>query len=267
MLSIAGSDSSCGAGIQSDIKTITSLGAHPLTAVTAVTAQNSLGIVSIHRIPARFVSLQIESVLEDVFPHAVKIGMLGTGSVVRATAKVLGKYGLQRIVLDPVLRATAGGTLLEPEALSLLRERLLPLAAVVTPNLEEAGILTGGTVRNLKDMEAAARAIRTLGPDVVVTGGHLRGDPVDLVYDGKITRLVAGPRIETPHTHGSGCVFSSALATFLAMGHGVGEAARHAQAFTRAAIERGYACGRGAGAVRPSGLHGTGPNEANLQNE
>ena len=251
VLAIAGSDSCGGAGIQADIKTITSLGAHALTAITAVTAQNSLGIAAIQKIPAKFISKQIECLFEDVRPDAAKIGMLLTGAAVKAVARVIKKYGVPRLVVDPVSRASTGGSLLDAEAVPLLKETLLPLASVVTPNLYEAEILTGKRVRNLKEMEEASRVIKGLGPDVVITGGHLKGECVDLLYDGRDIQHFYGSRIRTGHTHGSGCVFSSALATFLALENDVKRAAELAHDFTRRAIARGYPCGRGSGAVRP----------------
>jgi hydroxymethylpyrimidine/phosphomethylpyrimidine kinase len=232
VLAIAGSDSCGGAGIQADIKTITSLGAHALTVITDVTAQ-------------------IECVFEDVRPDATKIGMLLTGAAVKGVARVVRKYGMPRMVVDPVLRASTGRRLLDAEALPLLKEILLPLASVVTPNLDEAEILTGKRVRNLKEMEEASRVIKGLGPDVVITGGHLKGECVDLLYDGSDIHHFYGSRIKAGHTHGSGCVFSSALATFLALENDVKQAAELAHDFTRRAIESGYPCGKGAGAVRP----------------
>ncbi len=251
VLVIAGSDSCGGAGIQSDIKTVTRLDAHALTALTAVTAQNSLGISAIHKIPARFVARQIEGLLADIQPDAVKIGMLGTGANVREVAALIGRHHLFPVVLDPVLKASTGAGLLESDAVAVLRERLLPLVRVVTPNLEEAEILTGKTVRTLEDMEKASRMIKAMGPDVVITGGHLKGGAVDLVYDGKKTYRIRGSRIASTNNHGTGCVFSSALATFLTKRCSVPEAARRANAFTREALERGYSCGRGAGCVNP----------------
>lgn len=251
VLAIAGSDSCGGAGIQADIKTITSLGAHALTAITAVTAQNSQGIAAIQKIPAHFISKQIESIFEDIRPDAAKIGMLLTGAAVREVARVIKKYGMPRLVLDPVLRASTGRSLLAAEAIPLLKKTLIPLASVVTPNLDEAEILTGRRVRNLKEMEEASKAIKGLGPDVVVTGGHLKGECVDLLYDGRDIHHFSGSRISGGHTHGSGCVFSSALATFLALEEDVKRATELAHDFTRRAIKRGYPCGKGAGAVQP----------------
>ncbi len=251
VLAIAGSDSCGGAGIQADIKTITSLGAHALTVITAVTAQNSLGIAAIQKIPASFISKQIECVLEDIRPDATKIGMMLTGAAVKGVARIIKKYGMPRLVVDPVLRASTGHRLLDAEAVPLLKKTLLPLAHVITPNLDEAEMLTGRRVRNLKEMEEASRAIKDLGPDVVITGGHLKEECVDLLYDGRDIHHFFGSRIRAGHTHGSGCVFSSALATFLALENDVKRATELAHDFARRAIAGGYPCGRGAGAVSP----------------
>jgi hydroxymethylpyrimidine/phosphomethylpyrimidine kinase len=251
VLTIAGSDSCGGAGIQADIKTISALGVHSLTVITALTAQNSLGIDAVHEIPTRFISQQIETTLGDVFPDAAKIGMLSSGKAIRAVAKMIKRYEIPRVVVDPVLRASTGKSLLVPEAVSVLKEILLPLSRVVTPNLDEAEILTGKRVRTLKEMEEAAKHLRSRGPEVVVTGGHLKGKCVDLLYDGRKVYHFSGPRINTEHLHGTGCVFSSALATFLALEDNVIKATGLAHDFTRRAIERSYPCGKGIGAVRP----------------
>jgi hydroxymethylpyrimidine/phosphomethylpyrimidine kinase len=251
ILTIAGSDSCGGAGIQADIKTIFSLGAHPLTAVTAITVQNSTGIVETYDIPAEIISLQIRTIVEDLFPGAVKIGMLHTGLIVREVAGAIKKHKLGRVVVDPVLQASSGGQLLEDPAVVLLKETLFPLAAAVTPNLYEAGRLIGSEVVNLDDMERAARQIKDLGPDVVITGGHLEKNCVDILYDGKEMHFFQGPKIETANTHGSGCVFSSSLATFLAMDYDIVEATRLAHNFTREAIVNSYLCGHGPGVAYP----------------
>jgi hydroxymethylpyrimidine kinase/phosphomethylpyrimidine kinase len=251
ILSIAGSDTSGGAGIQADIKTITGLGAHALTVVTALTAQNSLGVSAIHKIPPDFVAKQMDQVIQDIPVQAVKIGMLHGADTVRAVTDALKRYGLRLVVIDPVMRATAGGDLLEPSAVDLFKSVLHPLADVLTPNLEEAGVLTGRPVNSLEEMKEAAGILHGLGPDVVVTGGHLAGTCIDVVYHGDTLECLEGPRIETKNTHGSGCVFSSAMATFKAMGFDTMGAAREAHEYTRQAIERGYPCGRGQGTVYP----------------
>ena len=250
ILVIASSDSSGGAGIQADIKTITSLGAHALTVLAAVTAQNSLGITAIHKVPARFVSQQLETILSDVAPHAVKIGMLYSGAAVKEVARLIKKHELPHVVLDPVLRASTGKNLLEPEAISLLKELLVPLASVVTPNLYEAGALVAKKICNLEEMEEAARMIKAIGPDVVITGGHLTSGCVDLLYDGANFHQFGGARIDTKHTHGTGCVFSTALATFLAKGERLFTATKLSHDFTKRAIINGYVCGSGAGSVQ-----------------
>ncbi len=249
ILDIAGSDSSGGAGIQADIKTVASLQTHCLIAVTAVTAQNSLGVNSVHKVPARHISRQIETILDDLIPDAVKIGMLYSAAAVKQVAGLLRKHRLPHVVMDPVFRASTGMRLLEPGAGSVLKEELLPLAHVVTPNLDEAQILAGRKVRDIKEMVEAAKVIKAIGPDVVITGGHMEGECVDILYDGKNIHQFRGSRIDTRNTHGSGCVFSTALAVFLAKGKSLVKATNLAHDYTRRAIMDGYACGRGAGPV------------------
>jgi hydroxymethylpyrimidine/phosphomethylpyrimidine kinase len=251
ILAIAGSDSCGGAGIQADIKTITSLGAHALTVLTVVTAQNSLGVTAIHKVPARFISTQIETLIEDIVPDAVKIGMVYSARAIKEIARLVVKHKLSQVVVDPVISASTGGRLIEPEAIFLLKEVLLPVANVVTPNLYEAGILAGMKVKDLKGMMESAKLIKAMGPDVVITGGHMRGRCVDLLHDGKDFYQFFGSKIDTPHTHGSGCVFSTALATLLAKQKDVIKATKSAHDFTRRAITHAYVCGHGAGPVQP----------------
>lgn len=251
ILTIAGSDSCGGAGIQADMKTIHSLGAHALTAVTAVTAQNSLGVAGSCPVPAPFITKQIETVVSDVPPGAVKIGMLGTVQAVLEVAGCIEGNRLKNIVLDPVLRSTTGGSLLDHEAVGALRDLLLPGVRVVTPNLHEAGVLLGRDVKSLREAEQAARDLHARGPDVVVTGGHLEGACVDVLCTREGVYRLPGERLDSQNTHGTGCVFSSALATFLAMDLDVLTAAERAGLFTREAIKRGYAAGKGAGVVNP----------------
>lgn len=251
VLVIAGSDSSGGAGIQADIRTIAALGCHPLTAITALTAQNSLGIAAIHQVPAPFLEIQIESILEDLSPDAVKLGMLYTAENVRKVAELAEKYAFQNLVMDPILKATTGRSLIQPDAVVLLQELLLPLVTVVTPNLEEAALLTGRKVEDTAEMEAAARAIKEMGPSVIVTGGHLKGECVDVLFDGIDILRFRSERIDSKHTHGTGCVFSTALAAYLAETGNLRTAAGLAHEFAHMAIYKGYSCGRGAGPVAP----------------
>lgn len=254
VLTIAGSDSSGGAGMQADIKTITSIGCHALSAVTALTAQNSKGILGIYPTPATFVSTQVEAVMTDIVPDAVKLGMIFTAATVKAVARLMGKYRVRTLVVDPVLKSSSGSNLLEPGAVGVLKNILLPFARVVTPNLLEAEVLTGLRVRNVEEMEEASRAINAWGPAVVIKGGHLQGDSVDVLFDGKRIYHFRGARIVFPHTHGTGCVFSSALAAFLALEFSLQKAVKKAHDFVRAAIEKGYPCGMGAGPVNPAGI-------------
>ena len=252
VLTIAGSDSIGGAGIQADIKTITTLGCHALSVVTALTAQNSMGILAIHPVPSAFISRQIEAIMEDIVPDAVKVGMVFTRAAIGTVAKLVREYRISCLVVDPILKSSTGRDLLDPDAVMVMKELLFPMARVVTPNVDEAEVLTGMRVRNLKEMDEASKKIKTFGPAVVIKGGHLAGDSVDLLFDGKKRHLFRGTRILAPHTHGTGCVFSSALTSFLAMGQGLERATKKAHDFVREAIKKGYACGRGSGSVNPA---------------
>ncbi len=254
VLTIAGSDSSGGAGVQADVKTITAIGCHSLSAITALTAQNSEGIIGTYPIPATFVAKQIDAVMGDVAPDAVKVGMIFTAPTIKAVARLMVRYRVRSMVIDPVLKSSTGFSLLESEAVRVLRDTLFPLARVVTPNLQEAEVLTGKRVRNLREMEEASRAIHALGPAAIIKGGHLHGESVDVLFDGTQTYRFHGTKIKGSHTHGTGCVFSSALASFLALEHSLEQAAERAHDFVRAAIEKAYPCGRGAGPVNPAGI-------------
>ncbi len=252
VLTIAGSDSGGGAGIQADIKTIFTLGAYPLTVISALTAQNSRGVDSILKIAPDFVVAQMESVISDMHPHATKTGMLLNVGILKAVVKTVERYRLPLLVVDPVILSSTGKVLLESNAIDILREQLLPLATFVTPNLHEAEILSGHKVGNLREMVAAAKQIKEFGPDnVIITGGHLKKKCIDILYNGKEVYRFGGPRIESRHTHGSGCVFSAALATFLAMGNNVRKGAEMANSFTRKAISKGLKAGKGPGSVQP----------------
>ena len=251
ILTIAGSDSCGGAGIQADIKTITALGAHAMTAITAITAQNSIGVSGVYEVPVESVSMQIEAVVEDILPDSTKVGMLSSARVIDTVAKAIMKYRLKNIVVDTVMKSSTGHDLTAPGAVALMKDFLLPLADVITPNIREAEILSGRRVTNQTEMEKAARELNWLGPAVVITGGHLEGSCTDILYDGRDFHHFPGERIETENTHGTGCVFSASLACFLARGKNIVEATGLAHEFTRRAIENSYLCGRGAGAVSP----------------
>ena len=253
VLTIAGSDSGGGAGIQADLKAITLMGGYGMSVITALTAQNTIGVQGIHEIPAQFVERQIESVLSDIGTDAIKTGMLANREIVEVVSKKIKQYQVKKVVVDPVTVSKSGAYLLRKDAQQALIKKLIPLAWVVTPNLMEASVLTGLEVNSLEGMRKAAQRIYQLGAKhVVVKGGHLKGMPVDLLYDGKIFNEVEGPRIESKNTHGTGCTFASAIATLLARGDSVAEAVRKAKSFVSMAIQSGLNLGKGTGPTNPS---------------
>jgi hydroxymethylpyrimidine/phosphomethylpyrimidine kinase len=250
-LTIAGSDSGGGAGIQADLKTFAAFGVYGASAITAVTAQNTIGVRAIHEVPADVVAAQIDAVLDDIGADAAKTGMLSSVEIVEAVADRLRAHAFAPLVVDPVMVAKSGDALLRPEAVQALIELLLPLAAVVTPNAPEATVLSGVEVRDAESAREAARRIHGLGPAmVIVKGGHLEGDRSDdLVFDGRSFEILSGRRIETPHTHGTGCTFSAAIAACLARGMEPLAAAREARGFLQGAIEHAEPLGAGHGPV------------------
>ena len=248
ILTIAGSDSGGGAGIQADLKTITVLGSYGMSAITALTAQNSVGVQGVHPVPIDFIKLQMESVITDFGVDAAKTGMLSTPEIVLAVAEQLRRYKVELLVVDPVMVAKSGDVLLSEAARVTMREELLPLAHVVTPNLPEASELCGFPVEDLDTMKEAARKIRKLGPRfVVVKGGHLEGDAVDVLFDGESFQTFETPRLSNRNTHGTGCTFSAALATFLGQGFTTPEAVGEAKKFITRAIALGLDLGSGHG--------------------
>lgn len=254
-LTVAGSDSGGGAGIQADLKTFSALGVFGMTAVTALTAQNTAGVFGVVEVTPEFVALQIDVVVRDIGVDAVKTGMLANAGIVEAVADRVRAHGLQKLVVDPVMISKSGALLLKPEAVVALKSQLLPLALVVTPNLHEAAALCGFPVEDAKTMEDAARAIYDLGPRfVVVKGGHLPGNPCDLLYDGTGFTRYQAERFDTKNTHGTGCVFASAIAAGLAHGLGVAEAVGNARQFISSAIRHSLALGSGHGPANPMAL-------------
>jgi len=249
-LTIAGSDSGGGAGIQADLRTFAAHGLHGASAITAVTAQNTVAVVDYVALEPRMVVAQIDAVASDMPVAAVKTGMLATGPIVEAVADALTRRRLPHVVVDPVMVAKSGDRLLDSAAEAAYRERLFPLAEVVTPNLAEAEALLGRPVRSVEAMARAARDLHALGPRaVLVKGGHLDGDPVDVFFDGRRLEELRAARIDTPHTHGTGCTLSAAIAARLALGADALSAARGAKEYLTEAIRGAYALGRGAGPV------------------
>jgi hydroxymethylpyrimidine/phosphomethylpyrimidine kinase len=250
-LTIAGSDSGGGAGIQADLKTFSAFRVFGMSAITAITAQNSVGVQGVFDLPPEFVARQIDSVLTDFGADAVKIGMLSTAPIIGAVADRLRAHRPERIVLDPVMIAKSGDALLQPDARAALIKELLPLALVATPNLHEAEALAGMPVTTERDMEEAARRILAMGPrNVLVKGGHLRDSATDILWNGRDLSRFTAPRLDSTSTHGTGCTFSSAIAAGLARGHALRDAIGEAKAYVTAAIREGFQPGRGVGALR-----------------
>jgi hydroxymethylpyrimidine/phosphomethylpyrimidine kinase len=241
VLTIAGSDSIAGAGVQADLKTFAALGVYGTSAVTAITSQNRSGVLGVFIVPLDVIRSQIEASVQDVSPYAVKTGMLATAEIVEMVADVISTRQRPNLVVDPVMMASSAGrrTLLSPDAVEVLKARLLPLAAVVTPNVAEAEVLSGIAVRSLDDAREAARRICDLGPSaVVVKGGHLEGeDAIDVLYDGAIFTEFSAPRWPHGAVHGTGCTFASAVAAGLASGHDTPTAVQRAKTYVTGAIE------------------------------
>lgn len=257
VLTIAGSDSGGGAGIQADIKTISALGCYATTAITAITVQNTVGVEAVHPVPVDFVKGQIEAVLSDIGADAVKIGMLQSAEIVRAVAEMLRKYKVGNVVLDPVMVSTSGHRLIEEEAIDTLRRELIPLARVITPNIPEAEILLGGEeIRSQASLpEMTQRLSASYGVSVLLKAGHLSEDELtDILYDKETDKLLqlTSKRIRTRNTHGTGCTMSSALAASLAKGETLQQAASSAKTFISNAIIAGadYEIGHGHGPVQ-----------------
>ena len=253
VLSIAGSDSGGGAGIQADLKAFAACRVHGMTAITAITAQNTLGVSAVHAVPPEVIVEQVRQVASDIGVDAVKIGMLGSVETIDAVVEALAHVGEAPVVIDPVMVAESGATLLDDDAREALRTRLLPLAAVTTPNVPEAQVLAGGAA----DAEALARSIHALGPRaVVVTGGH-REQAIDVFFDGERLEEIPGERHPEGAAHGSGCTHSSALAAHLAHGLEPLEAARRAKALAAGAVRDGLRqIGEGPGPVDVTGIIG-----------
>ncbi len=253
-LTIAGSDSGGGAGIQADLKTFAAFGVHGTSAITAVTAQNTVTVSAIHELPIRVIRAQIDAVVDDIGVQAAKTGMLASAEIIEAVAAAIRDHGIRNLVVDPVMVAKGGARLLHSDAIASLYRHLLPLAAVVTPNIPEAEVLLGRALATLDDRRQAARDLVELGPRVaVVKGGHSEEtEAIDIYWDGSNLVELAGRRINTKNTHGSGCVFSAAITAGLAKGQDPLAAVRAAKAFINGAIEHSLELGQGHGPVNPT---------------
>lgn len=247
-LTIAGSDSGAGAGIQADLKTFAARGVYGTSAITAITAQNTLGVRAVLELPLDLLAAQIDAVMEDIGTDAAKTGMLSSAPIIELVVEKVCQWRIDRLVVDPVMVAKGGDRLLREDAVKALRERLLPLALVLTPNLPEAEVLVGHPVRARAQMELAAREIAALGVrNVVVKGGHAEGPPVDLLFDGTAFTEYPEERIESRNTHGTGCTFSAGIAAELAKGNSVPEAVGEAKRYTTEAIRQAPDLGGGHG--------------------
>lgn len=247
-LSIAGSDCSGGAGIQADLKTMTMNGVYAMSAITALTAQNTTGVSGIMEASPEFLKQQIDAIFEDIRPDAVKIGMVSSANLIRTIAERLTYYGATNIVVDPVMVATAGSKLIESDAVAVLKKELLPLATVVTPNLPEAEVLSGLTIRNQEDMVAAAKTISdNYGCVVLCKGGHSVNDANDLLYANGKAQWFMGKRIDNSNTHGTGCTLSSAIAANLAKGYDLETSVQRAKEYISGALAAMLNLGQGSG--------------------
>jgi hydroxymethylpyrimidine kinase/phosphomethylpyrimidine kinase len=252
IVTIAGSDSGGGAGIQADLKTIAALGAHGMSVITTLTAQNSLGIQSVYPIPLTFIEAQIDAVFSDLGADAAKTGMLWNGTVVKLVAEKLKHYRVGKLVVDPLITATDGTSLLDEAGRDVLQRELLPLASLVTPNIPEAAALAGMEVRTTEEMKEAAQRIRGYGAEaVLVKGGHLEGDPVDILLDGEGYTEFHSERMAVSDVHGTGCVLSAAIVTELAKGASLQEAVELGREVTIASIKASFTIGKGGEFVHP----------------
>jgi hydroxymethylpyrimidine/phosphomethylpyrimidine kinase len=245
-MTIAGSDSGAGAGIQADLKTFAALGVYGTSAITAITAQNTVGVSAVLALKAKLVAAQIDAIVNDIGAHALKTGMLANAPIIEVVAKKIADHRLKHVVVDPVMVATSGDLLIQENAVHALRRKLIPLAAVVTPNIPEAEALTGMKLRSLEDSKEAARQIVRMGAkSVVIKGGHLKGPAIDLFYDGRKFTELRAPRIRTKNTHGTGCTFSAAIAAYLARGETLDHALALAKKFITQALRSSFTIGAG----------------------
>jgi hydroxymethylpyrimidine/phosphomethylpyrimidine kinase len=245
-LTIAGSDSGAGAGIQADLKTFAALGVYGTSAITAITAQNTVGVTQVLALSPKLVGAQIDAIIDDIGAHALKTGMLANAAIIDLVAKKIAVHRLKNIVVDPVMVATSGDLLIQKNAVAALRRKLIPLAIVVTPNIAEAEELTSMKLLTAADIEEAAKRIVKMGArSVVIKGGHLKGPAIDLFYDGKKYIELTAPRLRTKNTHGTGCTFSAAIAAYLAKGEKLDSAVALAKKFITRAIQSSFAIGAG----------------------
>lgn len=254
-LTIAGSDSGGGAGIQADLKVFSRLKVFGMSVITALTAQNTVGVTGVFNVTPEFVALQFDAVMTDLPADAAKTGMLSTAEIIEAVADRVRFYGLRQLVVDPVMISKSGASLLQSSAVDALKRELIPLALVVTPNADEAQVLSGVSIRSVEDLKEAARRIYGMGcRHVLVKGGHLDGDATDVLYDGAAMMEFSAPRSPTSDTHGTGCVLSAAITGYLARGESPSRAVEHGKSFVTEAIHNALRIGAGHGPCDPLAL-------------
>ena len=247
-MTIAGSDSGGGAGVQADLKTFAALGVYGTSVLTAITAQNTVGVYAVHEIPTSIIAAQIDAVMTDIGADAVKTGMLASTAIIECVAGQLQRHRVPWLVVDPVMVAKSGDPLLREDAVEALRTRLVPLASVVTPNIAEAEVLTGIKIADDRDMRQAAERIAAMGArSVIVKGGHREGPATDLFYDGYRFQEFSAPRVDSRNTHGTGCTFASAVAAGLARGASLVDAVAMAKEYVTEAIRHSLSLGKGHG--------------------
>ena len=253
VLTIAGSDSGGGAGIQADLKAMSANGVFGMSVITSITAQNTTGVTAVHDLPLSIIEAQIDAIFSDFDVAAVKIGMLSTADIVKAVSTKLNQYQVKSLIVDPVMVAKGGHPLLQEDAIAVLKTDLIPMALLVTPNIYEAELLADTKIQTLAEARHAAKAIHQLGCQyVLIKGGHLKERPAtDLLYDGRFFRMYKGELIDTPHTHGTGCTYASTIASNLAKGKALPDAIEASKAYLTEAIRHGLAIGHGHGPTNP----------------
>ncbi|MCD7894620.1 MAG: bifunctional hydroxymethylpyrimidine kinase/phosphomethylpyrimidine kinase [Erysipelotrichaceae bacterium] len=252
-LTIAGSDCSGGAGIQADLKTMCSLGVYGMSVINALTAQNTTGVYGIMNVTSEFCELQLDSIFQDIYPDAIKIGMVSSSDLILSIVKKLKEYDAKNIVVDPVMVATSGAKLISDDAIETLQKELIPIASLITPNIPEAEVISGMKISDKKTMEEAAQLIYQKSKvNVLVKGGHLIEEAQDCLYDGHEYHWFVSKRIDNPNTHGTGCTLSSAIASYLALGYPLVEAIENAKAYLTGALAYGLDLGKGSGPLNHS---------------
>lgn len=249
-LTIAGSDSSGGAGIQADLKTFSSIGTYGMSVITAITAQNTLGVFAVEELSKNIIKKQIESIFEDIYPKAIKIGMVSSSEIITEIADSLKKYNPELLVVDPVMISKSGYALLNPEAKDLLISKLIPMAYIVTPNIPEAEVISKMKINSLDDMKIVGEKILELGPKfVLMKGGHLDGDAIDVLIGDDVFEIYKSERLNKKNTHGTGCTLSSAITSYLALGYDIIEAVKLSKVYITEAIKYSFDIGKGVGPV------------------